>query len=328
MSKIRVDIGLNTCCFTRRWERPENWLKLSKNAGYDYVQIDSDALDPFFSGDREYQLAAARTLKNLAKEQELTLTGYYTGMASYRFHGLSHEDKSVRERMKQWVADSMDITLAMGAKKVGGRVDAYSVETLSDPGRYKERLADTIAAYKELSCIGKEKGLEALEVEQMYVPSLAPYTIVQTEQYLEAMNKENEGCRLGVTVDIGHCASQNYGGSGKDLLYEEWLKNFGAVCEEIHIQQTRRTSSSHWPFTKKYNEMGDIQVEHILEALRWSHENYEKQNWSKYLAPVKKNILILEYLPGTTETEEEILANIGESARYLRRYIPAHGVLL
>lgn len=328
MNRIRVDIGLNTCCFTRRWEHPENWLKLSKKAGYDYVQIDSDALDPFFSGDKQYQLATAKTLKDLAEEQNLTLTGYYTGMASYRFHGLSHEDKSVRGRMKQWVVDSMDIALAMGAKKVGGRVDAYSVETLSDPGRYRERLADTIAAYRELSCIGKEKGLEALEVEQMYVPSLAPYTIVQTEEYLRAMNKGNEGCRLGVTVDIGHCASQNYGGSGKDLLYEEWLKNFGAVCEEIHIQQTRRTSSAHWPFTKKYNEMGDMQVEHVLEALRWSHEHYEKQSFSEYLAPVEKNILILEYLPGTTETEEEILDNIGESARYLRQYIPEQGVLL
>ena len=41
-----------------------------------------------------------------------------------------------------------------------------------------------------------------------------------------------------------------------------------------------------------------------------------------------KNILILEYLPSTTETEDEIIQNIGESARYLRRYIPKGGILL
>jgi hypothetical protein len=46
MRAVRVDIGLNTCCYTRRWEAPKHWISLSKEAGYDYVQIDSDALDP------------------------------------------------------------------------------------------------------------------------------------------------------------------------------------------------------------------------------------------------------------------------------------------
>jgi len=328
MRAVRVDIGLNTCCYTRRWEAPKHWISLSKEAGYDYVQIDSDALDPFFSGDKKYQRRTAEELKSEADQYKVTITGYYTGMASYRFHGLSHSDAAVRERMKQWVIEAMDLTLAMGAKKVGGRVDAYSVETLSDKQAYEKQVKDTIASYRELSRLALKKGLEALEVEQMYVPSLAPYTLEQTKWYLEQMNKDNQGCHLGVTVDIGHCASQNYGGSGKELLYEEWLRCFGAVCEEIHIQQTRRTSSAHWPFTEKYNAMGDIEVEHIIEALRWSHEHCTELRWSRYLKPVEKNILILEYLPSTTETEDEIIQNIGESARYLRRYIPKGGILL
>lgn len=328
MRAVSVDIGLNTCCYTRRWEEPRHWISLSKEAGYDYVQIDSDALDPFFSGDKDYQRRTAKELGKEAKEQQVTITGYYTGMASYRFHGLSHSDKAVRERMKQWVVEAMDLTLLMGAKKLGGRVDAYSVETLSDKQAYERQRKDTIAAYRELSAIGLKKGMEALEVEQMYVPSLAPYTLAQTEYYLKQMNQDNQGCRLGVTVDVGHCASQNYGGSGQELLYEEWLRRFGAVCEEIHIQQTPRTSSAHWPFTEQYNEIGDVKVEHILEALRWSHEHYREQDWSRYLEPVEKNILILEYLPSTTKTEDEILQNIGESARYLRNYIPKGGILL
>jgi len=328
MKNVNVDIGLNTCCFTRRWEEPDNWINLSKKAGFDYIQIDSDALDPFFSGDKEYQLRTANNIKNQSEKHAVTVTGYYTGMASYRFHGLSHSEPVVRERMKQWVIESMELTLAMGAGKFGGRVDAFSVEVLASAEKYRHQMNSTIALYRELAGVGKEMGMEAIEVEQMYVPSLAPYTIAQANQYLEKLNKNNEGCRLGITVDIGHCASHKYGGSGKELLYEEWLRNFGCVCEEIHIQQTCRTSSSHFPFTEQCNEAGDVKIENLLEALRWSHENCEKLIWSQYLEPVKKNILVLEYLPGTTETEEEILDNISESAEYLRKYIPKNGIAL
>ena len=93
MRAVRVDIGLNTCCYTRRWEAPKHWISLSKEAGYDYVQIDSDALDPFFSGDKKYQRRTAEELKSEADQYKVTITGYYTGMASYRFHGLSHSDE-------------------------------------------------------------------------------------------------------------------------------------------------------------------------------------------------------------------------------------------
>lgn len=323
-----IDIGLNTCCFTRRWEDPKSWAKLVKEAGFPYFQLDSDMLDPFFSGDRAYQLQTAATLKEQAAAYGVEPTMYYTGMASYRFHGIAHSDPSPRSQMRRWIEESMDITLAAGMYKLGGRFDAYSVETLKSPERFAQQLEQSIALYREISVVAKEKGIEELALEQMYVPSLYPWTIQQTTEYLQKLNQNNPGCRITTTVDVGHMASQGYGGQGDDLLYERWLEQFAPVSEDIHIQQTGRNKSSHDPFTAPCNEAGDIHIDSILEAIRWAHNHFQEQPVSEYLEPVARNILILEYIPSTTETEAQIMEKLQESCSYLRSYIPEGGLVL
>ncbi len=323
---MHIDIGLNTCCFTRRWEEPENWVRLTKEAGFHYFQLDSDMMDPFFSGDKAYQIKTAKEVKKYAAQYGIQPTAYYTGTASYRFHGIAHSQDAPRQTMKKWIEDAMDITLAAGMTKLGGRFDAYSVETLADREKFEGQLELSVALYKELAVTGKKKGITEIELEQMYVPSLYPYTIVQTENYLKRLNTDNRGCRLSTTVDVGHMASGSYGGQGEDLLYEAWLEKFAPVSEDIHLQQTRRNKSSHNPFTESCNREGEIRIERILEAIRIGHKHYKSEALAEYLEPVKQNILILEYIPGTTETEDEILENIGESARYLRRFIPEGGI--
>ena len=325
---MHIDIGLNTCCFTRRWEEPQNWIKLTKEAGFEYFQLDSDMLDPFFSGDREYQIKTAKEVKEYALQYQIEPTAYYTGTASYRFHGIAHSQKAPRLKMKQWIEEAMDIALAAGMTKVGGRFDAYSVETLEDKNRFEKQLQHSVELYRELAAIGKEKGITEIELEQMYVPSLYPYTMQQTEDYLMRLNENNPGCRLSTTVDVGHMASGSYGGTGEDLLYEAWLAKFSPVSEDIHLQQTKRNKSSHNPFTEKDNQEGEIRIEHLLESIRKGHEQYGNQPLAEYLPAVKRNLLILEYIPSTTQTEEEILDNIGESARYLRKFIPKGGIEL
>lgn len=55
-----VDIGINGAFLTRRWEEPENFMRLSAELGYPYHEFCADVLDPFFSGDKEYQIRTAR----------------------------------------------------------------------------------------------------------------------------------------------------------------------------------------------------------------------------------------------------------------------------
>lgn len=324
--EVRIDIGINGAFLTRRWEEPDNWMLLTKEAGYDYHEFCSDLLDPFFSGNKNYQIETAIRTEEAAKKHGVTITDIYTGVATHRFHGLAHSNPVVRERMKRWILETMDLALAMNVTKIGGHWDALPVEVLADPKKAETAVDRLYQTFRDLALAGKEKGIEGIYIEQMYIPSEVPWTMEQAEAYLVAVNKENKGCPVFLTVDVGHQAGMHYGRQGNDLKYEEWLRRFGAACEIIHLQQTTRDASHHWSFTSEANTQGEVVMEEVLPALQWSHAHYQEQPWAKHLAPAGSTILILEYIPGSTKTEKEVMREITEGCRFLRNYIPRGGL--
>lgn len=325
--EVKIDIGINGAFLTRRWEKPENWMRLTKEAGYDFHEFCADLLDPFFSGDKEYQLETAARTREAAQKYGVTITDIYTGVATHRFHGLAHSSPAARERMKTWIVEAMDLALAMGVTKIGGHWDALPVEVLADPRREEAAIDRLHQTFRDLAVVGKEKGMEGIYVEQMYIPSEAPWTLKQAADYLVAVNKDSKGCPVFLTVDVGHQAGMRYGLQGKDLEYEEWLRRFGAACEVIHLQQTTRDASHHWSFTPEANARGEVEMEEVLKALQWSHRHYQEQPWAKYLAPASHTVLVLEYIPGSTTTEEKVIREITEGRRYLGDFIPPEGLI-
>lgn len=322
---MHVDIGINSAFMTRRYEEPESWINIIRDMGFEYMSFDSDALDPFFSGEPDYLLDKARTIGETAKRAGLCITDFLTGYCSYRFMGLSHRDMQQREQMAKWVRGAIDIAAAMGAGSVGGKFDALSVEVQQNPAERQERIDETIRYFRDLGRYAKSAGLTSIANEIMYVPSLYPCTLEGTPYFFEKANCPQDGQGLiRPIVDTGHCCGQNYGISGDDLLYERWLEDWGAACEIIHIQQTRRTSSDHAAFLE--NDGGDVRVETILSSLQKSIDNARQLPWSGYLPVPDRIILILEALPGTRQTEESMLHELKESAKYLRRYIPEGGI--
>ncbi|ACK41726.1 MULTISPECIES: sugar phosphate isomerase/epimerase family protein [Dictyoglomus] len=324
--KVHIDIGINGAFLTRRWEDPENFIKLTKELGYDYHSFCSDVLDPFFSGDKIYQIETAKKIREYAEKYNVKIWDYYTGMATHRFHGLSHSDERVRQRMKEWIISAMDIVKEMGAKYLGGHWDALSVEVLQDPEKTRERIKYVYETFKELAKIAKEKGLLGISNEQMYIPSEKPWTLQEAEEFLIEVNKKNDGVPIYITIDVGHQAGMHYGLSGEDLSYEEWLKRFAVFSPIIHLQQTTRDASAHWPFTEEYNAIGHVKIEKVLSAIEYSFKHYKESPISQYLKPVEEIILIAEIIPSSTKTEEKLLKELKETAEYLRNYIPKGGI--
>ena len=66
----------------------------------------------------------------------------------------------------------------------------------------------------------------------------------------------------------------------------------------------------------------------MLEAIRRSHAEYASSPLAGVLEPVAETYLILEYIPGSTVTEERIVSDLSDSAEYLYRYIPPEGLEL
>ena len=324
---LHLDIGLNGAFLTRRWEDPGNWMRLTAELGFPWHEFCGDVLDPFFSGDPTYQFQTAAAVHAAAAQHKVKICDVYTGMATHRFHGLSHAHESVRARMRSWIIQCMDLALAMGADRIGGHWDALSVEVLADKARQAETKARTAAQFRELAAIAKHKGLAAIYNEQMYIPSEVPWTIAEGYEFLEAANKDSVGVPVYLTVDVGHQGGVHYGAKGEDLDYRAWLRHFAPVSEIVHVQQTTRDASQHWPFTAEYNQKGHISVQEVLDAIRHGHEAWNRNPLAGILKPVERTILVAEIIPGSTKTEEQLLAELKETGEYLRRFVPEKGLV-
>jgi sugar phosphate isomerase/epimerase len=323
---MHLDIGINGAFLTRRWEEPENWMRLTAELGYPYHSFCADVLDPFFSGDRAFQREEAAAARAAAARYGVTIFDVYTGVATHRFHGLSHRDERVRERMRQWIREGFDLCAELGTPRLGGHWDAFSVETLGDPARLETAWTQVVGQFHQLAGEAARRGVTSLYNEQMYIPSEVPWTLDQAERFLIEVNRGREGSPVRLTIDVGHQAGMHYGLSGPDLDYREWLRRFGAATEVIHLQQTTPDASHHWPFTPPFNERGHVRIEEVLEALQQSHAQYDGSPLRQDLPRAEAAALIVEIIPGSTKTESQLLDELKETAGYLRRFIPRGGI--
>ncbi len=323
---VHIDLGVNAAFMTRRYEEPESWAKIISGLGFNYVSFDSDALDWFYSGEHDYVLQTAKEIHSIFENAGLKIVDYLTGVAPYRFFGLAHKDPEARAQMYRWVEGAIEIAAALGAESISGRFDAFSVEVQADPEAFQVRYRELMRQYQALALQAKKHGLTAIGIEQMYVPSLVPYTIAGTKKYFADANKENEeGAVIRPIVDTGHACGQNYGVSGDDLFYEKWLEEFGVLGNTVHIQQSRRAASDHAPFARD-GSGGDVKIDQIIRSIKYSAGNYGK-NVLSGIIPVPENIyLILEALPSTADTEERVLDGLQQSIEYLRTAVPKGGI--
>lgn len=325
---VELQVGINGAFLTRRWEEPENWMRLTRECGFTVHSFCGDVIDPFFSGDRDFQLEQARAVRKAAAKYGVMICDLYTGVATHRFHGLSHSDARARNRMVEWIEQAAELAVEMGAPALGGHWDAFSVETLSDSARTEEAKRRLYQTFRDLSVRLKASGLKALYQEQMYIPSEKPWTLDECEEFLVEANRDSEGIPVYVTLDTGHMAGSHYGLSGEETDYVAWLKRFASVAEVIHLQQTTRDASHHWAFTDDYNVRGHVKMDSVIEAIRHSHAHHYEQPFSRHIGPVDRTWLVAEIIPGSTRTENAVLRDLTESAAYFRQYVPIEGVSL
>ncbi len=326
--EVVIKLGLDGAFATRRWEQPENVIRITKELGFNIHEYCCDQIDPLFMGPEDFVLQLAERIRKAAQHYEVEIFDTYTGVSTHRYHSFSHSQPEPGQRMKQWLEAVMDLTVALGARRWGGHVDALPVEVLEDPEETRRRIARLYATWRELAVIAKEKGLTAIYVEQMYVPSEVPWTLQQSEEFLLACNADSDGVPIYLTVDVGHQAGQQYGMSGPDLDYLEWIRRFAAFSEVIHLQQTTPEASAHWPFTAEYNQKGKVEMAELMEAVSYAHAHCESSPVSQVLEPVSCNMLMLEVIPASTKSEENLLEELSESHDYLRQFVPKGGITL
>ncbi len=324
---VKLHLGINGSFCARRWEQPENWMRLTSELGYGSHELCTDLIDPFFAGDRDFQRQQARAAKSAADTHGVTVCGVSTGMVTECFHGLSHTDPLPRQRVVDWIAGAMDIATQLGARWFGGRWDVIPSEAVeAGEEKYKDAVRRQHEIWRDITQIARDKGLARVYQEQGCTPSEAPCTIKQAEEFLIQTNRKNNGSPVYLGINVGHMAGMHYGLEGRSLSYTEWLQTLAPFAPVIHLQQTTPDASHYWPFTEAYNKIGHVDVAQVVEAIRYAHDHYEQSWVSEVLEPVDECWLVVQTRPEATKTETTILDELRETAEYLKQWLP-DGVL-
>ncbi|BDF57271.1 AP endonuclease [Christensenellaceae bacterium] len=210
MKYPKIYLVLDNCYAIKRWIRPKDWMELSKEIGFTYVQASTDnEIDPLFAT-REYMDDWFYEVKQAEKETGIKVANFYTGYQTYRTAGLAHYDERVRKHLvEDWVKNLVARIHDLGAAGLGFSLFAVSHKDLQDAEKY---CAVTDMIYEQMAEIAEyayQNGKVQVSFEQMYAPHQPPFTIDGTKIYLKSIY-EKRNCPAYVTIDVGHMTGQKY----------------------------------------------------------------------------------------------------------------------
>jgi D-erythrulose 1-phosphate 3-epimerase len=109
-------------------------------------------------------------------------------------------------------------------------------------------------------------------------------------------------------LDVGHQCVPGTAGPDRDPY--AWLERLGARAPVVQLQQTDGKADHHSPFTPQANAAGIIEPARVLAALDRSGA-----------ADVA---LILEIIPPFEQDDDQVLADLRQSAAYWRAALRDH----
>lgn len=297
-------LGINTCFAVKRWPQPERWARLVRDElELDLVQHSLDLVDldssPAELTDQATQLQAACASTGLA------LHSTFTGLAAYSSNLLLHPDGSARDRAQNWYRRVIGFTAAAGAGSTGGHIGAFCVEDYRNRVRKAQLWGELQKSLARLAGYAHDQGLSSLLAENL-AAAREPSTMAMIASLLTDGDEAHVPVLL--CLDVGHQCAPGTAGADRDPY--AWLERLGARAPVVQLQQTDGKADHHSPFTPETNEAGIIEPGKVLAALDRSGA-----------ADVA---LILEIIPPFEQDDDQVLADLRQSAAYWRTALRHH----
>jgi hypothetical protein len=204
----KVYLVLDNCFALKRWVKPEQWMKVSKEIGFNYIQASTDnEIDPLFSETRYFN-QWFKDILYYEKEYDVKVINFFTGYQTYRTVGFAHHDENqVKYLLDRWVKPLMEKIKYIDAKGLGFSFFAMSDEVLQNKQIYNEVSQKLYKYLSELSEFGKKNGGVQISVEQMYAPHQPPFTVDGTKEYIKKCYEIAKN-PVYTTIDVGHMVGQ------------------------------------------------------------------------------------------------------------------------
>jgi len=301
MTQFRL--GINTGFAVNRFAEPDDWTHIvGQTLGLRYVQFTADLLYPWYGP--EVVEAQITAINACAEQHEINIETTFTS-AFTRVNHVMHPDAGIRRAWIDWLKSFADISCGLGAIGVGSHFGIMTVRDCADPARHRHRVNEAIEAWREIADHCSGLGMEYLLFEPMSVPRENGHTIAATVELLEEVNGDIAiPMKLCLDVDHGDATS----GDSRDVDYEAWLRELGAVSPVVHLKQSSSDKSGHWPFTAENNAKGVVRPDKVLRALERSG--------------AERVSLVLEFsFRERFPAEGRIVDDLVESVEYWRPYV-------
>jgi len=338
MNYPKISLALDTVSLIKRWITPQEWMgAIEKIGGIYCIEASTDnEIDPFLTT-KSYIKDWISNVARLQAEHGFKVVSFYSGYVTYRSCGLTHPDKRIRRKLLNgWFKPVVDIASELNAE-VGCNLNAFSEHMLSNETEY----ARAVQRLEESLCIAADYAADKhvrFSYEQMYTPTQGNWTIEECRKRMRRIYSM-ANAPMYITLDAGHAIGQkeffkteqsemskDYLSAGqKDADVYEWLRELGRYSPIIHLQQTDGRTSSHRPFTQKWNETGIIHPKKVLAALK---ESFEREQDITLPGPAEEIHLVFEPFFSITEPAEDIIAQIRETVAYWRIAVPRDGIRL
>tara|TARA_Y100000310_G_scaffold338090_1_gene426830 strand:+ start:1667 stop:2575 length:909 start_codon:yes stop_codon:yes gene_type:complete len=297
-----LKLGINTGFALNRFPLPEEWMRIiGEDLGIKYVQLTADLLNPSLG--EEIVNDHVQRIKNLSQKYGVKIDSVMTG-AFTRVNHFSHPDLQVRRYWINWFKKFIDLGVELGATNMSSHFGIMGYYDVRDPVRKEQALNLTVSAWKELAEYAHSKGMSYLSWEPMSIPREYGETLAETRKIQHLLRGSAIPIKLCLDVDHGDVSSPN----PEDTDPYAWLREFGKGSPLIHLKQSLKDKSGHWPFIPEKNELGNITPEKVISALEQSG--------------CTETILLLELSFREREPfESRVLSDLKTSVDYWRRFV-------
>lgn len=258
---VDLKLGTNLGFAINKYVEPHVWTKIvAEDMGMKYIQFVADLLNVFLPQDivdEQVELINENTRK-----YGLEITSSFTS-AYTRVNHFMHPDAKIRKVWLDWFKRFAQASRQMGALSTGSHFGILTFADYDNPARRDYLIGEAIRHWQELSFYCKELGMTHMIFEPMSIPREMANTVEDTIELLGRLN-DGSGLPFKVCLDVGHAPHP----SDRDPY--RWVRELGRMSPIIHIQQTEKDHSRHWPFTEEYNKVGIIHPEPLIAALEES----------------------------------------------------------
>ena len=301
---MRVKLGVNAGFATNRYPEADDWARIvGEELGLRSVMFVSDLLSMSYPDDLIAAEVAA--INGLARRYGFAIDSIFTA-AFTRVNHVCHPNPAMREEWVRYLIRLAQTGARLGAKAMGSHFGILAMRDYLDETRREKMTQVAIENWRRIAEAARAAGLEYLLFEPMSVPREFACTIPETHRLLERVNRGIAlPMRLCLDVDHGDVSSPD----PRDMDPYAWIEEFAAVSPVVHVKQSNKDKSGHWPFTADKNRIGIIKPEKVLAAL-------EKGGAGDVTLVIECNWR--ERAPA----DYQVVSDLKESVAYWREFVP------